>query len=218
MSAPFKIGRGLPLHHQVSPEAIDAKARAVSKMYEEYFLQQMVKAMRKTVVPADKPSFADNLYRQQLDEQYVDLWGARGGVGLANIIYNQLKERFLNSGAPPPNVHGPIPLNKNIRIKIEKPKQAARDLTFLYEWNENSSLPDVKSREITAPFDSQVLQAFRSPDERQTIKLAHDNGLVSTLSFIGLGQDLRPGEKILAGEKLGTLSPSARGLTWQLSS
>lgn len=210
MGHPFKIGGSLPLHKQVSPETMDAKARAVSKMYEEYFLQQMVKAMRKTVVPADKPSFAQNLYSQQLDQQYVNLWGDRGGVGLAKIIYDQLKERYLNPAVVQPP-HGPLPIHKNVQFKIEKPKTASKDLTMLYEWNDNP-----QTRDVTAPYDSHVVQAIRSPDERQTIKLAHDNGLVSTLSYVGWGRDFKPDEKIAAGEKIGVLSPIARGLTWQL--
>ncbi len=223
MAQVFKVAHGLSLQPPVQNE--DARARAVSKQYEEYFLDEMVKAMRKTIVPAQKPTFAQQLYRQQLDQQYVDKWSQQGGVGLAQLIYNQLKDRYLDPNTVQP-IKGPIPINKNVRFKIEKNKKPLgiplaspqsskqKELSFLYEWNDGAKLA---SRDVTSPLDAEVLQAFRHNDDRQTVKLAHDNGLVSTLSFVGHCRDLVPGERLSAGEKLGTLAPTAQGLAWQIN-
>ena len=120
MSQVFKIAQAFPIHPPQA-QSEDAQARAVSKKYEEYFLDQMVKAMRKTIVPAEKPTFAQQLYREQLDQQYVHKWSDQGGIGLAQLIYNQLKERYLDPSTVQP-VNGPIPINKDVRFKIEKSK------------------------------------------------------------------------------------------------
>jgi hypothetical protein len=86
-------------------------------------------------------------------------------------------------------------------------------VSFLYEWS-----PDSRPQEnaVSSPFDAEVLQAFRTTDNRQFLKLGHNDGLVSTISFMGQTKGLKPGDEILAGQKLGDLSPMASGLTWQV--
>ena len=68
----------------------------VAKLYEKQFLREMVKAMRSTVSFSEmtKPSMAEDIFRSQLDEQYVEAWGDKGGIGLGDIIYESLMDRL----------------------------------------------------------------------------------------------------------------------------
>lgn len=223
--ADIKIPHGLPVRPKIDADKQDAKIRDASKMYEKYFLGEMMKAMRQTVHHANEPSMAEGIYSEQLDQQYVDTWGDRGGVGFADLIYNQVQERYFNHAQAGPRPHMPIPIEKGTTIKIDNPKQMGipvvtpgankqKDLSFLYEWQSGRS---PESRDVVSPYAGEVLQSFHAGDERQIVKLAHDHGLVSTLSFLGRSQNLQPGDSISAGQKLGSLSPQAMGLTWQIS-
>lgn len=220
----IKIQKALPLQSQrQDPEA---RLREAAKMYEQHFLNEMVKSMRKTIDHSQmtEPGMAEKIYTEQLDSQYVESWAGRGGVGLADMIYNQLQERFFqNGGAPKPQ--GPFPLNKGTILKIEESSTSpapistpngrshSPDVSFLYEWEASAS---PSTREVLSPYSGRVLQAFRSEDHRQTLKLEHDHGLVSTVSFLGQTKDLAPGDRVEAGQVLGNLLPSAKGLTWRI--
>ena len=85
----------------------------------------MVKAMRSTVHKDDgflPTNMAENIFSEQLDQQYVEKWADKGGIGLADMIYNQMHERMFpqHNLAPPA---GPLPLNKSpipFQINVEK--------------------------------------------------------------------------------------------------
>lgn len=225
----FKIQKGISLkREQVNPEA---KLREVSKMYEQHFLNEMVKAMRSTVDHSrlTEPSMAEKIYSEKLDDQYVETWAGRGGVGLADIIYNQIHEKFFNagSGMRPLRPQGPLQIQKGTILKIDeshepkaggfpivKPQSSLprNEVSFLYGFEGGNS----QLKTVTSPYDGEVMQLFRAGEDRQLVKLAHNDGLVSTISFAGQTNSLTKGERIAAGQKLGILSPYATGLTWQL--
>ncbi len=75
---------------------IKKKMRDVAELYEKQFLRDMVKQMRSTVPTTDmfKSSFAETYYREQLDQQYVESWGDKGGIGMGDMIYNELLEKY----------------------------------------------------------------------------------------------------------------------------
>lgn len=221
----IKIQNSIPTRQTV--ETPDAKIREAAQMYEQHFLNEMTKSMRKTVEHSklSEPSMAEKIYSEQLDGQYVESWAKSGGVGLADIIYDQLQERFFSRGGKAPLPQGPIPVNKGTTIKIDEGRQQgipvvkpettlpSNEVSFLYEWEAGASgLP----AEVNSPFDAEVVQSFRIDGDRQVLKLAHDRGLTSTLSFLGQTKDLKVGETIAAGQKIGTLASYARGLTWQV--
>jgi flagellar protein FlgJ len=56
----------------------------------------MVRAMRKTVPESDfmAPNMAEKIYREQMDDNFVDSWVDGGGVGLGDMIYDQLMQRY----------------------------------------------------------------------------------------------------------------------------
>lgn len=225
----FKIQKSIPLNRQqINPEA---KLREASKMYEQYFLNEMVKAMRSTVDRSSltEPSMAEKIYSEKLDDQYVETWAAKGGVGLADIIYNQIHERFFNAGSGMRSIkpQGPVQIQKGTTIKIDethaphaggipivKPQSSLprNEMSVLFGFTEGGG----SAKAVTNPFDGEILQLFRVGEDRQVVKLAHDDGLVSTISFLGQMSKVSKGERIAAGQKLGTISPDASGLTWQL--
>lgn len=110
---------------QKSPEQ---KLRDVSDMYEKHFLREMMKAMRSTVHESGfvQSNQAEKIFREQLDDHYVDKWGERGGIGLSDMIYKQLADKFgskmgiktdSQSFVKP---QGPLPFDKkNENSKIE---------------------------------------------------------------------------------------------------
>ncbi len=221
----MKIQKSIPLHTQSTAADMDAKLRDVSKMYEKQFLREMVKSMRSTVDHSEmsEPSMAENMYMNQVDEHHVENWGNQGGIGLADIIYSQLREKYFPNSPSVPRPEGPIPTEKGTRIKIDETKQfgipvanpgnSNNDTTFLYEWD---GLPASEQKTVRSPYDGEVLQNFRTVENRQVLKIAHDNGMMSTLSFIGRGQDFSPGDQIQSGQSVGELAANARGLTWQV--
>ncbi len=217
----LKINNYKSVHPQI-PQDMDKQIRGAADMYEKHFLNEMVKAMKSTVTHTNQPSMAENIYQNQLDQQYVDKWSERGGIGLSDIIYGQLKERFY----PDKNIiqapHGPLPVNKgNIKLKVDetKPmgipiikagaKEGGQDLSYLFDVGPG------EGRDVTTPWDGKVTQMIRQ-DDRQLIRLAHENGLNSTISFIGAANDLSRGDSLKAGESLGLMAAEATGLTWKI--
>lgn len=73
------------------------KLREVASMYEKQFLREMVKSMRKTVDDSGltEKGLGSEIYNEQLDSEYVEQWGKQGGVGLADLIFQQLAEKYL---------------------------------------------------------------------------------------------------------------------------
>ncbi|MDX9732296.1 MAG: rod-binding protein [Bdellovibrionales bacterium] len=75
-----------------APVVRDPRVMEAARMYEKYFLGQMTKAMRSTVQHSDlqQQSMGEKIYREQLDDQYVDAWTESGGIGLADMIHDEL--------------------------------------------------------------------------------------------------------------------------------
>lgn len=81
------------------PPTLDEQLKTASKMYERQFLDEMMRAMKKTVDHSDltKPSMAENIYTDEMYSLYADKWAEQGGNGLADVIYKELKEKILPS-------------------------------------------------------------------------------------------------------------------------
>lgn len=227
--------------HPKAPTAadVDANIRDASKMYEKHFLTEMVKAMRTTVTPTDQPSMGEKIYAEQLDQQYVDKWSEKGGIGLSDIIYGQIKERFYPDKAAGMKPIGPLPIDKGaIKIKVDETKpmgipilkpggdSKADDLTYRYHlpFSGGSTGPDGQGaglasndelRTVTSPWKGEIQQMLQQ-DDRQVLKIAHDDGLVSTINFLGTSLAFQKGDVVEAGQKLGKLSADSTGMTWQL--
>lgn len=90
----MKIQKGIPKQNPLVK--LDKQLKKASQLYEKQFLKEMVKAMRGTVSHSKmtKPSMAEKIYKDQLDDQYVNEWVETGGTGFSKIIYDQMVERF----------------------------------------------------------------------------------------------------------------------------
>jgi flagellar protein FlgJ len=71
----------------------DAQLRKAAQLYEAQFLREIVKGMRSTIPEGGllPKSQGEKIFQAMLDEEYTDQWAARGGVGLADLIYDQLR-------------------------------------------------------------------------------------------------------------------------------
>lgn len=98
-----KFYQANPLTKEQQKALQDKQMREAAQSYEKYFLDEMVKAMRSTVPQGEgmiNPNFAEKLYKENLDQEYVKNWAQSGGVGLADLIYEQLQAQ-INGHAKP---------------------------------------------------------------------------------------------------------------------
>ena len=214
-----RVGKpvGAPLN---SLDKRDPKMLEAAQAFENQFIRQMISQMRKTVPRDDlvPDSMAENIFREKLDNEYADQWVNQGGVGLADVIYNQLNERFGK------NVQ-PLPKSKDEFLKISPSKSSAhavsdvlskKDGNLFLAKKEDQGFT-FKSRQaltenvaIHAPFSGLVLQAASLEDGRQMLVVKHDKGLVTQLVHNGRNR-VQTGTEVAAGETIAELVPTNEG-------
>lgn len=199
--------------------------RDAAEMYEGYFLDQMVKSMRSTVPKEDgilKKNFAEQIFSGQLDQQYVENWTKKGGVGLADMIYNQLAQRLegqgkgfpLNKGilpiSPKKEFHG-IPSGDSIQFKsLPVGKQTQAQYRF------EVPNPSGAAFEAQAPLAGKVVESKALTEGWNIVRLDHGQGLQSELTFPGANAQIGAGTEVQAGQRLGLLDSSRPVLAWKL--
>lgn len=198
----------------------NAKVDEVAKMYEKQFLREMVKAMRGTVsYGAQKPSMAENIYRDQLDEQYVESWGDSGGIGLGDLIYEQIMDKFFASaaGRELKKQGETIPLTDRdvARVIRMKSPQAPSQAPLRVEVKD---APDGRPAKLQAPWSGEIISNARLEGGKTALTMAHGPGLRSTLVFQGVPTaDASPGKRFERGDQLGVLSPEIHSFLWNLN-
>lgn len=217
----MKIQNGISLA-PLSPEAKQARVenelRGAAKMYETYFLNQMVKAMRSTVDRDHgvmKQNFAEQIFTEQLDQKYVDSWSDRGGVGLADMIYNQIAERFLGGAQKAGHLRGVIPLKNHGQDSIQMkslPTQQGAKLEYRFEVPNSSGTPN----EVLAPMSGQVVKSETLNDGWHLVQLDHGRGMRSELTFPGQRATFMSGDRVESGRRLGLLDPGRPVMAWKL--
>lgn len=202
---------------QLSPQMqkIDAKLKKAAKMYEEQFLRQMVRAMRKSVSHSamTKPNFGERIYREQLDDKYVSGWIDRGGTGFGDMIYNQLVDKFYPQlkGAKPKVVR-PVNLSdryQGISKSITQPKKHTFNIQLGPQKNEKSYLQ--------LPWKGKFEKQFQLDSGEKVAMFSHPFGLKSTFVFRG---QLEPGllnKTLQEGENFAALNAEAQNMTWQIT-
>jgi flagellar protein FlgJ len=201
----------------------EAQLRQAAKMYETHFLNEMVKAMRHTVNREGglmKPNMAEKIFSEQLDQQYVENWSNRGGVGLSDMIFNQIKERYFGTtgkqfgqgkGALPIAPRKNMPLPDSIQMKMTSPPVDQKSLGY------RITVPDASDGyDLQAPFDGTVKSMQALGDGWHSFELDHGLGLKSELTFPGQAAQIAPGTKVEAGEKLGSLEQARPVVAWNL--
>ncbi len=202
----------------------DEKLRDVSDMYEKHFLREMLKAMRSTVHEGGfiKANNAEKIFRDQLDDQYVDKWSDRGGIGLSELIYKQLVDKFgvqLGIKAHVEKPKGPLPLNEKSNFTGTTYSSANKKDNFSVRFDRQKlELPEMGNSavEVKAPWAGVLLNKVALNPEESLVEVGHDNGLKSRMVFKGSAANLSVGQSVQEGEVLGVLSPQAKSLFWNV--
>lgn len=224
-----KLTKGaLPLQPNNQVEALKSKTKDAAKMFEKQFLREMVKAMRSTVPKNGliKKNQAERIFQEKLDHEYVEKWGDRGGIGLSDLIYNQIMDRFgaqmgiVPAGSRRPK--GPIQFKKFPQAQVSKQSVGRAESISLKNLQTDKQVGKI---EVTAPW-SGILVDSKLLESGQTLNvIEHDNGLTSKILYSG-SKLLGKGDSVQAGESIGQIlslntseeSKMAKGeLSWQLS-
>ncbi|WP_246845289.1 rod-binding protein [Bdellovibrio sp. NC01] len=217
----------MPSRFMTKPQQKDAdtKLHEVSEMYEKHFLREMMKAMRSTVHESGfiQVNQAEKIFREQLDDHYVDKWSEKGGIGLSKMIYEQLVEKFgvqmgiKKSVAKPA---GPLPLDERSNYSAHQFRHPGKKQALSYRIDKlglPQGTPQEKP-EVKSPWDGVLLGSKTLADSQTMVEIEHDNGLKSQMVFKGALSKISTGEKIQAGETLGVLSPESKSLYWTVES
>ncbi len=203
------------MHPQL--QKLDQKLRKASQMYEEQFLRKMVKAMRNSVSHSEltKPSMAENIFREELDDKTVNNWVDRGGVGFGDMIYKDLVEKFypmLGAKNGPKQVR-PTNLSDRFQgISRSLTSKANKKQTF----NIAMGPKQAGKSYLQLPWQGKLEKQFEMPDGQKVALFSHPFGLKSTFVFQG---QLEPGllnKSLSEGENFAQLSPESQNLTWQI--
>lgn len=217
----------LPIKQSPEEKAakVDGQLRDASQMYENYFLNEMVKAMRSTVSREGgmmKPSFAEKIFEQQLDQQYVDGWAKKGGIGLADMIHQQISDKYMASAKKGSfNLKGALPIapkkdgiavpTDSLRMKAIPPGPQGK-LEYRFEVPNPSGSPF----DAQAPYAGKVLESKTLGEGWRSVKLDHGQGVTSELTFPGTGPEMSSGFEVEAGQKLGSIDSELPILAWKL--
>lgn len=200
---------------QKSPEE---KLREVSDMYEKHFLREMTKAMRSTVQESGfiQKNQAEKIFREQLDEQYVEKWSERGGIGFSDLIYKQLVEKFgmqLGMKSRVEKPRGPLPLDR--AKNFQHPGKSKSTLSYRIDVApEIQGVQRPGARDVKAPWGGRFGVVKFLDDKQTQVEIEHDNGLKSQVVFKGTLSKLSTGDKVQAGDTLGFLSSEAKSIYW----
>ncbi len=213
----MKIDKKVPQDMNTQLQKLDGKLKQASEMYEKQFLRQMVQAMRQSVSHSalTKPGMAENIYREQMDDHYVDQWVERGGTGFADLVYNQLVDRFYPQlGAQKMKNIRPVDVTDRFQgFKKGTPDSQKNKMTFNIELKQAKSF---SPSYLNVPWRGQFAKEFSTHDGHKVVSFQHDSGLQSTFAFKG---QLLPGllnKTLEAGENFALLSPETQNLTWQV--
>ena len=204
----MKIQNHLPIQKPTGDQ--DKKIMEAAKMYEQQFMQEMQKAMNKTVVPTEKRSMAQEVFKGQLDQQYLQQWSDSGGVGLAEMIYSQIKERYF--GNPMPRPQGPLPTNPKTVI----PQADDKGLNFKIEAESKSGANGQDLSQVTSPWDGVVKNKSRVGNIN-LITLQHAGGLNSRVAFSGPPSAISEGDSLAAGAQIGQLNAGEDQIQWRVA-
>lgn len=201
--------------------ARNEKIDEVAKMYEKQFLREMVKAMRSTVSESElvPQSMGEKIYRSQMDEEYVEQWGNSGGLGLSDMIYDKIMDRYFNKpqSAKELGLQGPVKLSnrdiaKAFRVEGGRPQQASIQIHV----KSDPSKPQAPAQ-VEVPWDATLVTKTKLSDGKNAVVLDHGAGMRSTFIFEGTPAALEPGAKLQRGTSVGVLSPENNSFIWNMT-
>lgn len=204
-------------------EKVRQQFREVSQLYEKHFMREMMKAMRATVPESEfiKQNQGEKIFRGQLDEEYVEKWGDRGGIGLSNLIYDQLVEKYgpaMGLTKPVERPKGPLPLDEksNFPSAVLRPQKQEKPGQFHFDLGPAKNTGTPEGRELRAPWSGYLSQKIQLAPEEWALEIDHGSQGKSQLAFRGIPSDGNIGQAFQAGERIGLLSPDATQFVWSL--
>lgn len=218
----------MKVNSQISPQQIsseqaqrahdemDKKLWHVAKLYEKQFLNEMVKAMRGTVTYGSmtKPNMGEQIYREQLDQEYVENWSESGGAGLSQVIFKELKEKILPQSMgqkfTQPLSEPKKPVKSDIKEIKKIPSQVDGQTSFLIEHELD------KENLLLSPWEAQVKSIQEMPNKHQLVTLEHPWGFRSRMVFEGKQSDLKINQSLSPGDTIAKLDPNAQRLIWNI--
>lgn len=86
---------GMPLHSVEKAKEEHPEIREVSRQFESVFVNQLVDAMRRTVVKGGliPESQAERVYQSMLDSEYSQRISETDQIGLSKMVYDHLLRR-----------------------------------------------------------------------------------------------------------------------------
>ena len=204
-------------------KSADEKLHEVADLYEKHFLREMLKGMRSTVHEGGfvQANQAEKIFSEQLDDQYVEKWGEKGGIGLSDMIYKQLVEKFgaqMGIKIPDAKPHGPLPVTDKDKFTAHLGTSAKKD-GVAYRFDRASlEKPELGApAQVKAPWAGVLLNKIALDSQENVLEIGHDNGLKSQIAYKGSVAKLSTGQELQEGETLGLLSPEAKSLFWNVS-
>lgn len=203
----------LPMRSATTQEQMDQQLREVSKSYEKHFLREMVKSMRSSVHESEliPKSMGERIYAEKLDDQYVESWGEAGGIGLADLIYKDVKTKIFGHAAPVdelPKVHMPMPIKKESAPVLRLDNEGFELEASL------ESAPSASRLPVRSPMAGSVVEAFETQG-RQFVRIHHGDQGTSLLSFVGDALPLVRGAKVEGAQELGWLNGPSNSVHWK---
>ncbi len=215
-----------PLSAEAKAEKQDANLREAAKMYEGYFLNEMVRAMRSTVKRDEdspmKQNFAEKIYEGQLDNQYVENWTNKGGIGLADMIHQQISDKYAQTQQKRSFFpKGPLPIAPkkemmgapvdSIQMKALPPGPQSK-----MEYRFEVPNPSGGAFEVQAPGAGRIIENRPLGEGWNVVRLDHGQGMSSEMTFPGQAAEIGVNTDIEAGQKLGQLDSKRPVLAWKL--
>lgn len=200
-------------------QKIKNQFKEVSDLYEKQFLREMMKSMRTTVTDGGliKKNQAEKIFSEQLDNEYVEKWGAKGGIGLSELIYNNMMERFgekLGLKEPVNKPTGPLNLKENDTYHIKNSSGSNASQYFL----KDIKTMDSKPVGVQQPWSGYIAKKLQLAPDEYFLEINHTNGLTSQMHFKGNLLKLNENELIEQGQELGYLSPDANSFSVKIIS
>ena len=171
----------------------EAQLKKAAEMYERHFLNEMVKSMRSTISHSEitKPTMGEKIYQGHLDQEYSKAWTGRGGIGLADLIVDQMKEKMGLTEAPQ-KAQGPLPLDQTKTFQLKETGSEPNKQEFKIQTKEK--LP------VSAMWDGKVINEFQH-EGRSVVDLSFDNGIRARIlgdgAFKAESKDFKAGQQIL---------------------
>lgn len=74
----------------------EAKLQEACQQFEQLFLGQMLAQMRKTVPKGSMMGGgqSEEMFNGMLDQERAKVWAQEGGIGLANMLFQQMKQNL----------------------------------------------------------------------------------------------------------------------------